>query len=135
MGKHSSFTVNGKTIKPLRGRNCKSRNVIYVAQCSLCVSMCELINAYGGQTVQPLHKRVNGHRACFNINDSDAIEKSALALHAFENHPDNFDLDNYKFMVYKQVNPISLNRHEAITIGTLRTGVLGLNRMKIQKAK
>ena len=78
---------------------------------------------------------MNGHRACFNINDRDAIEKSALALHAFENHPDNFDLDNYKFMVYKQVNPINLNRHEAITIGTLRTGVLGLNRMKIQKAK
>ena len=123
------FTINGRTAKPLLGTDCKSRNVIYVAQCTLC----ESINTYGGQTVQPLHKRINGHRSCFNINDSDVIEKSALALHAAQKHSDNFNLENFKFLIYKQVNPRSLNRHESVAIGTLRTGVLGLNRMNIQK--
>ena len=115
--------------------NCKSRNVIYVGQCNVCEEVIhDPENGYGGQTIQPFHKRVNGHRACFsNINDIEAIQKSALSLHAHEKHPDSFSLDNFKFLIQKQVNPRNLNRQEAMTIGSLRMGVLGLNRMKIQK--
>ena len=125
--------MNGVDVRPKAGMNCKSQNVIYVAQCKLCVTSNELETSYGGQTCQPLHKRVNGHRACFKSSDIKEIEKSALSKHSFEKHPDAFDLDNFKFLVHKQVQSINLNRQEAITIGSLRMGVLGLNRMKIQK--
>ena len=28
------------------------------------------INCYAVQTIQPLHKRVNGHRSCFDVNEN-----------------------------------------------------------------
>ena len=83
--------------------------------------------------MQRLHQRVNGHRSHFDLNNPESIELSALSLHAYNKHLDNFDINNFKFMVYKQVKPQSLNRQESMTIGSLRTNVLGLNRMNIQK--
>ncbi len=124
--------MNGVDVRPKAGMNCKSQNVIYIAQCKLCVTANEPENSYGGQTTQPLHKRVKGHRACFK-SDVTIVEKSALAKHSFEKHHDSFNLDNFKFLVRKQVQPINLDRQEAVTIGSLRMGVLGLNRMKIQE--
>ena len=127
-----SFTINNKVIKaPSRGYNCKTRNAIYVAQCQLCIGENE--NGYSGQTTQPTHKRINGHRSCFNIDNEEVAEKSALALHAYEKHQDNFSLNNYKFMIVKNCSPRALNRLESRTIGELRTNVIGLNRMNIQK--
>ena len=55
----SKVTVNGQLVNLPNG-NCKSKNVIYLAQCNLCVDNC-----YVGRTVQPLNKRVNGHRQGF----------------------------------------------------------------------
>ena len=87
-----------------------------------------------GQTIQPLHKRVNGHRSCFDVNeDLQTWEKSALSKHAYETHHDNFNLKNFKCMAYKQRSGTSLNRLESKTINGLRLGILGLNRMEIQK--
>ena len=123
------FNVNGKVVNAPKGLNCKSDNVIYLAQCKLCDSD----NTYCGQTMQRLHQRVNGHRSHFDLNNPESIELSALSLHAYNKHLDNFDINNFKFMVYKQVKPQSLNRQESMTIGSLRTNVLGLNRMNIQK--
>ena len=60
-------------------------------------------------------------------------EKSALSKHAYESHQDNFDIRNFKIMAYRQGCTTFLNRLEAKTINELRLGVLGLNRMKIQK--
>ena len=90
-------------------------------------------NTYAGQTMQPMHKRINGHRSCFVEGDLESIEKSALALHAAQEHPDNFNLHIFNFMIVNSVNPRQLNRQESRFIGELRTNVKGLNRMNIQK--
>ena len=125
------FNVNGTEVKVPDRFNCKTRNALYIAQCKLCCSTED--NTYGGQTNQPAHKRFNGHRACFDLSDPDTIEKSALAEHSFLEHKENFDLNNYKCMIYNRTNPRDLNRHESRLIGSLRTNVLGLNRMNLQK--
>ena len=116
---------------PKKPLNCKTKNVVYLAQCSLCGI--GLDNSYNGQTQQQMHKRINGHRSCFVKDNEESVEKSALALHARDEHPDNFDLDIFKFMILDSVNPCELNRRESRAIGGLRTNVMGLNRMKVQK--
>ena len=116
--------------------SCKSTNVIYLAQCTICDLVQDNgdINCYAGQTIQPLHKRVNGHRSCFDVIENLQIwEKSALSKHAYKSHQDYFDIRNFKIMAFRQGCTTSLNRLEAKTINELRLGVLGLNRMKIQK--
>lgn len=116
--------------------NCKSKNVIYLAQCVLCEPVKENgdINCYVGQTIQPLYERINGHQSCFDVRDElQTWKKSALSKHAYECHQNNFDMKNFKIMAYEQGCATSLNRLESKTINELRLGVLGLNRMKIQK--
>ena len=56
-----------------------------------------------------------------------------ICLYAYESHQDNFDIRNLKIMAYRQGCTTSLNRLEAETINKLRLGVLGLNRLKIEK--
>ena len=122
--------VNGRILSPGIQLNCKSSNVIYLAQCTICDPVQDNgdSNCYAGQTIQPLHKRVNGHRSRFDVNENLQIwEKSALSKHAYESHQDNFGIRNFKRM--------ALNRLEAKTINELRLGVLGLNRMKIYHEK
>ena len=133
---NEGLCVNGRILSPGIQLNCKSSNVIYLAQCTICDPVQDNgdINCYVGQTIQPLHKRVNGHRSCFDVNENLQIwEKSALSKHAYESHQDNFDIRNFKIMAYRQGCTTSLNRLEAKTINELRLGVLGLHRMKIQK--
>ena len=70
--KGDTITVNGKSVSVKKDLDCKSRNVIYLAQCKLCnASTSE--NTYTGQTSQPFHKRVNGHRACFVFKDGAVV--------------------------------------------------------------
>ena len=72
--------------------------------------------------------------SCFDVNENLQIRgKSSLSKHAYDSHQDNFDTKNFKIMAYRQGCTTSLNRLEAKTINELRLGVLGLNRMKIQK--
>ena len=126
------FTVNGKTVKvPDQNYNCKTKNLIYIAQCCLCDG--EMERDYVGQTQQSLAGRISGHRSCFKIDDEDKIDKSALAMHARDKHPDDFNINNFKFMVLKSVNGKALDRQESRAIEGMRTNVMGLNRMKIQK--
>ena len=121
-------------LKPSRKLTCKSNNVIYVAQCSLCEGK-PIDSAYVGQTQQRFHLRANGHRSCFVADDPETIEKSALALHASEKHPDNFTMKIFNFVLLDSVQGSELNRREARAINELRTNVMGLNRMKVQKSK
>ena len=126
--------VNGITVPtPNRNFNCKTRNTIYLAQCSLCDDVTQTERDYVGQTLQPMHLRINGHRNCFAPEDPETIEKSALALHASEKHPENFQLGIFDFMILDSVHPQKLNKCESRAIGELRSNVLGLNRMNIQK--
>ena len=128
------LVVNGVELKPSRKLTCKSNNVIYVAQCSLCEGK-PIDSAYVGQTQQRFHLRANGHRSCFVADDPETIEKSALALHASEKHPDNFTMKIFNFVLLDSVQGSELNRREARAINELRTNVMGLNRMKVQKSK
>ena len=131
-----SFSVNGAELKtPAMNYNCKTKNAIYVAQCQICGDDEE--NTYVGQTMQPVHRRLNGHRSCF-VKDGITeeylhAEKSALSLHNHEKHFNNMDLNNFKVMIVNNVNPCALDRREVRTIDKLRTDVLGLNRMNVQK--
>ncbi len=133
---NEGMDVNGRIVKPSRQLNCKSKNIIYLAQCTLCEPVNDNgdINCYAGQTMQPLHKRVNGHRSNFDVDGNLQLwEKSALSKHAYECHQDNFDMKHFNFMAYRQGPSTSLNRLESKAIHELRLGVLGFNRMKIQK--
>ena len=131
-----TLTVNQKVITATKALNCKSRNVIYLAQCKTCDQNTE--NSYIGQTSQEFHLRVNGHRAHFALNDQGLpdygkAEKSALALHNYKEHYDEFNMDNYQFLLMDQVRPRDLNRSEALHINQYRTNVKGLNRKNVQK--
>ena len=51
---------NDKSLKA-SGGNCKTRGIIYAAQCQLCHTN----NTYIGKSVNELHVRMNGHRYSF----------------------------------------------------------------------
>ena len=127
-----SLLVNGLRVKPSGKHTCKSKNVVYVAQCTICEGK-PVDSAYVGQTQQKFHQRANGHRACFVDDDPDTIEKSALALHAKEKHPDQFNMRIFRFAIVDSVQGGALNKREARAINEYRTNVMGLNRMYIQK--
>ena len=57
--KMSSYTskVTGKQYKIFCTVNCKSANIIYILECSVCGLQ------YVGESKQPFHKRLNGHRS------------------------------------------------------------------------
>jgi hypothetical protein len=47
--------VTGKQYKILCTVNCKSANIIYILECTVCGFQ------YVGESMQPFHKRLNGH--------------------------------------------------------------------------
>ena len=131
-----TLTVNNKVATATKPLNCKSRNVIYLAQCTKCDENAEC--SYIGQTAQEFHLRVNGHRSCFALNDQGLpdpakADKSALALHNYKEHYDEFNMNNFQFLLIDQVRPRNLNRSEAVHINEFRTNVKGLNRKNVQK--
>ena len=127
-----TMLINGRCLKVPEKFDCKTSSVIYVAQCRLCdPSVVGTESTYFGQTVQELHLRFNGHRNKFKSENKE-YEKSALALHAFTVHPDNFSLDIFKVAVVNKVNANSLNREEYRFCELYKTNSIGLNRMKIE---
>ena len=115
--------------------NCKDRSVIYLAQCQLCAAGSNILkeDTYFGQTVTPFHIRMNGHRDKFLIDDRLKFEHSALSMHCFLNHKDNFDLGIFKLGIVKKVSPLDLDREEEKFIFNYRTKVLGLNRIVVTR--
>ena len=109
-----------------RHLNCRSRNVIYMWICKLCVEK----EVYFGRTIQKCQVRTSGHRSCFN-GDEGKWEKSALSMHAKDMHQTQFSLENFTISVVKKVSPQQLRREEYKFIEKYRTIPLGLNRYKV----
>jgi len=129
------FSINGQSLSVPDDHNCKTRNCIYCAQCTICNQIVLTLHAdkedtYFGQTLQKMHLRINGHRSKFNELD---YEKSALALHAYEHHPDQFNIEIFKFAVIKSCHPLRLNREEFRFIEKFNTNCSGINRCKVQR--
>ena len=110
--------------------NCKSRNIIYCAECFLCNKQ------YTGKSSNKLHTRIIGHRSHVGYTDENFINESdekTLAEHLKEVH--NFDSvdhfnSNYSFTVL-EVSPRNLDQSEqrwANKLMTLRP--FGLNKEK-----
>ena len=58
--------------------SCKSNNIVYLITCSTCFKQ------YVGETTQPLHKRMNGHRSCVKAKSSTFLyEHFNLPGHEF----------------------------------------------------
>ena len=126
----NEIRVNGQLCKLDTNLDCKSKNILYLAQCQLCD---EFDNTYFGQTMTAGHVRMNGHMVKFCINESKSYEQSALSLHSFEKHHDQFSLSNFKVGFVKCVKPQNLDREEDILILKFKTHIWGLNRIKVKR--
>ena len=77
---------------------------------------------------------MNGHRAKFTLEKHD---KSALAMHIYEDHPDHVGstphegLGNYNVAILESVNPTNLRRRESYYIWTTEANIRHLNRYKV----
>ena len=123
----SHVTVNGQKVQ-LPSGNCKSKNIIYLCQCNLCADKC-----YVGRTVQPLHKRVCGHRQGLtnvvseglnyvNSPDISSDDTLCLGMHLFNEHgiTTNFN-DHFTFHVLEHVSPLQMEKIEHLWIHKLNT--------------
>ncbi len=119
LNRSSCTVVNKKKIKLAKG-TCKTYNVTYLAVCDICHK------PYTGRTVQPIHKRVDGHRHVYKeilkaslSNNLDSVDTSsdlyALGLHLHLEHglcdPQDFD-KHLKFSILEVVNPSDLEVKE-----------------------
>ena len=127
--------VNGKIVSLDYRLNCKDKGIIYLAQCQICAASNSILkeDSYFGQTVTPMHIRMNGHRDKFIIDDRLKFEQSALSMHCFLKHKDNFSMSNFKLGIVRKVNPLDLDREEEKFIFNFRTKVLGLNRIVVTR--
>ena len=118
------MVINNKTILIPGNLNCKSNNVVYLWRCKIC----NVENCYFGRTTQKCHMRTNGHRDCFN---SENFSKSALSMHARDEHTDDISLGNFEIAIVKQIPPRNIKREEFRFIDKYRTQSLGMNRYKV----
>ena len=128
--KDEEIIVNGLRLCLKPNSNCKTKSIVYVAQCQLCIHDDKGLteDTYFGQTVSPLHIRVNGHRSKFNDNH---YQESALSMHMMETHANAWNINHFKFGVVKQVKPVDLNREEERFIDKFKTNLFGLNRINV----
>ena len=122
------ITVNGRRVRSAPG-NCKTYNVIYLVQCSLCDKI------YIGRTVNKLHIRLDGHRSKFyeiaNGNTVDVTKDEYclglhLADHGLTDHGD-FN-ETFKVFIVENCSPKLLEYKENKYIHLLKTlRPLGLN--------
>ena len=118
------ITINGKSIPIPKNLDCKSKNVIYLWLCKLCLEK----EAYFGRTTQESHDRTSGHRSCFC---ESKWEKSALSMHAKDMHQNQFSLNNFSVALVKKISPQQLRREEFRFIDKHRTIPFGMNRYKV----
>ena len=89
----SSYTskVTGKQYTIFCTVNCKSANVIYILECSVCGLQ------YVGDSKQPFHKRLNGHR-------SDLTKKPFLPVSQYSRRSDHSleDFNRMKILIIEQ---------------------------------
>jgi len=120
-------TATGKIFKTPRA-DCKSRNLIYCAQCRICNKQ------YAGKSVNKLQKRISGHRSHVGdeVFDEDSDE-ATLAEHLQVCHNlttvDHFN-NNYSFTVLEN-SPKDLDNSEQRWVSRLLTmRPFGLNKEK-----
>ena len=128
-----TIIVNGQKLQLDFSLTCKTKNVIYVAQCQICreISRTFKEDVYFGQTLTPFHVRMNGHRSKFKINPNLDYEKSALSMHCFSKHHSDFTMKHFKLGIVKRVKPSELDREENKLINKFRTNIYGLNRIVV----
>ena len=131
------FNINRSELAVPNRFNCKTKNCIYMAQCNLCNSLrsedISLEDTYFGQTSQKFHKRINGHRACFNADDY--LRNQPFLFTQWKIIPTILILyySIYKMAVLKEVSPRCLNREEFKFIEKFQTNSFGLNRCKVER--
>ena len=89
----SSYTskVTGKQYTIFCTVNCKSVNIIYILECSVCGLQ------YVGESKQPFHKRLNGHRSDFTKKTFLPVSQhSRLSDHSLE------DFNRMKILIIEQ---------------------------------
>ena len=118
------ITINGRNIAIPRNLDCKSKNVIYLWLCKLCMQK----EAYFGRAIQECHDRTSSHRSCFS---ESKWEKSALSMHAKDMHQNQFSLNNFSVALAKKVSPQQLRREEFRFIDKYRNIPFGMNRYKV----
>ena len=145
---HEPMVVNGVKVSLDPKLTCKSKNVIYLAQCAVCqqkrttmaadfhtiIDNVVVEDSYVGQTVSEARVRMNGHRSAFKCNGKGeyvAHRKSALAQHCHEQHVEHMSLSSFKLGLIKSCSAAELDREENRFICKLRTEVIGLNRIKV----
>ena len=123
--------VNGKEVILDMRLSCRDKNVIYVAQCSICTGSNLGESTYFGQTTTEVRQRFNGHRSKFKFDADKSYTKSALSQHCFNEHPESMSLMNFKVAFVKKCPAIELDREEHRLISIFRTNILGINRIKV----
>ena len=120
-------SVGDRRIRLTEG-NCKTSNICYLAQCSICEK------SYTGRTVDTLQHRINGHRHYYKEilkkkddgnNDVDTnSDLWMLGLHLHHDHgrtdPDAFD-QVIKFGVLEVVSPTEIEKKEYFWMHRLNT--------------
>ena len=95
--------LNGQRVLLDKSLSCKSKNVVYLAQCTVCKTKQDRLakesdidpddvyieDSYIGQTVSEVRNRMSGHRSSFKVDKDGRTTraKSALAQHCFEEPP------------------------------------------------
>ena len=103
----------------------------YIAQCQICSRVAGAEDKYFGQTLTPFHTCINGHRSKFCI-DRKLYEKSALSMHCFNKHREDFYLKLFKVGIVKKAQPTASDREEARFCVKFKTNVWGLDKMEIK---
>ena len=69
----------------------------------------------------------------FVIDERAIYEHSALSMHCYTEHRDNFSFECFKFGIVKKTKPTLLDREEARFCTKFKTNFWGLNRMEIKR--
>ena len=127
------IVANGMAVSLDFRLTCKDNNIIYLAQCQLCNTLTPVLkeDTYFGQSVSAMHIRMNGHRNKFIIDSRLLFEKSALSMHCYLVHKENFSMEYFRLGIVKKVRPLELDREENRFINKYRTNIWGLNRIVV----
>ena len=113
-----SSAVTGEKFRARVTANCKTSNIVYLIECRKCKKQ------YVGETENPLHLRINGHRSDYycQLSDKPVAEHFNITGHSF---------DDMTVMVIEQIHVADSTRRrqrESYWIYTLWTMTLdGLN--------
>ena len=108
--------------------NCKSEDVIYIAQCQIT----DYNDCYFGNTSNKLHVRFNVHRQGFKAGK---YTRNVLSNHLYTDHSEmiGVGLHNYRVGIIDSVAPRDIERREDYYIWRTDAASLHLNRYQVMK--